>query len=117
MKTERSGPGEYVQVSVTLTTRQGAIVVPAPAVQSGQKGDYLLVVKGDQTTEMRPVTVGPRPDGMAIIESGVEPGETVITDGHLRVVPGAKVAIKTDLQSAGTATTPGTSRSTGAPAK
>ena len=95
-------PGEFVHVSVILTTRRGVLVVPASAVQSGQKGDYVLVVKSDQTAEMRPVTSGPRLDGKAIIESGLEPGETVVTDGHLRVVPGAKVAIKTGLESPGT---------------
>jgi multidrug efflux system membrane fusion protein len=95
-------PGEFVHVSVTLTTRQGVLVVPAAAVQSGQKGDYVLVIKSDQTAEMRPVRCGPRLDGKAIIESGLEPGETVVTDGHLRVVPGAKVSIKADLESTGT---------------
>lgn len=95
-------PGEFVQVSVVLTTRRGALVVPAAAVQSGQKGDYVLVIKSDQTAEMRPVATGPRLDGKAIIENGLEPGETVVTDGHLRVVPGAKVAIKAGLESPGT---------------
>jgi membrane fusion protein, multidrug efflux system len=94
-------PGEYVQVALTLTTRQGAVVVPGPAVQAGQKGDYVLVIKPDMTTEMRPVTTGPRLEGKAIIESGLEPGETVIIDGHLRVVPGGKVSIKPGLESAG----------------
>lgn len=94
-------PGEFVHVSVTLTTRLGVLVVPAAAVQSGQKGDYVLVVKPDQTAEMRPVRCGPRLEGMAIIESGLESGETVVTDGHLRVVPGAKVSIKADLESPG----------------
>jgi len=94
-------PGEYVQVGLTLTIKSGALVVPAAAVQTGQKGDYVLVVKADQTTEMRPVTCGLRLEGKAIIETGLEPGETVITDGHLRVVPGAKVAIKSGLESEG----------------
>jgi multidrug efflux system membrane fusion protein len=97
----RLWPGEFVQVSVLLTTREGAIVVPASAVQSGQKGDYILVIKQDQTAEMRPVVSGLRLDGMAIIEKGIEPGETVVTDGQLRVVPGAKVTVKTDLESTG----------------
>ena len=94
-------PGQFVQVTMILTTRAGALVVPASAVQSGQKGDYVLVIKADQTAEMRPVTAGPRLDGRAIVESGLEPGETVVTDGHLRVVPGAKVAVSPDLKSAG----------------
>ncbi len=93
----RLWPGEFVQVSMLLTTRRGVVVTPAPAVQTGQKGDYVLVVKADQTTEVRPVTAGLRLDGKAIIEKGLEPGETVVTDGHLRVVPGAKVTIKSGL--------------------
>jgi multidrug efflux system membrane fusion protein len=102
-------PGEFVQVSVVLTTRQGVVVVPAAAVQSGQKGDYVLVIKKDQTTEMRPVTTGARTEEKAIIESGLEPGESVVTDGHLRVVPGGKVTIKPDLESG--ANPPGNGRS------
>jgi multidrug efflux system membrane fusion protein len=98
---KRLWPGEFVQVKVILTTRTGALVVPAAAVQSGQRGDYVLVIKADETAEMRPVTTGPRLDGQAIIESGLEAGETVVTDGHLRVVPGAKVSVKRDLEAAG----------------
>jgi multidrug efflux system membrane fusion protein len=97
----RLWPGEFVQVSLLLTTRLGVVVTPAPAIQSGQKGDYVLVVKADQTTEVRPITAGLRLDGKAIIEHGLEPGETVITDGHLRIVPGAKVAIKASLEGGG----------------
>lgn len=95
-------PGEFVQASVQMTTLAGALVVPASAVQSGQKGDYALVIKQDQTAEMRPVVTGLRLDGMVIIEKGIEPGETVVTDGQLRVVPGGKVVVKTGLESAGT---------------
>ena len=93
-------PGEFVHVSVTLTTRLGVLVVPAAAVQSGQKGDYVLVVKPDQTAEMRPVRCGPRLDGQGDHRERAGAGETVVTDGHLRVVPGAKVSIKADLESA-----------------
>jgi membrane fusion protein, multidrug efflux system len=100
-------PGEFVEVTVVLTTKMGAVVVPAAAVQSGQKGDYVLVVKADFTTEMRPVRTGMRADGKALIESGLEPGETVITDGHLRVVPGGKVVAKESLSGGAAAGTPG----------
>lgn len=96
----RLWPGEFMQVSMLLTTRKGAVVTPASAIQSGQKGDYVLVVKPDQTTEMRPITTGLRTDGKAIIEKGLQPGETVVTDGHLRVVPGGKVTIKPALEGA-----------------
>ena len=94
-------PGEFVQVSVILTTRAGALVVPASAVLAGQQGDYVLVVQSDATAVMRPVTVGLRLDGRVIVESGLEEGETVVTDGQLRVVPGGKVVIRSGLESAG----------------
>ncbi len=87
-------PGEFVQVQVVLGERTGAVVVPAGAVQTSQKGDYVFVIKPDQTAEMRPVTSGPRINGDVIVEKGLEAGETVVTDGQLRVVPGGKVTVK-----------------------
>ncbi len=94
-------PGEFVQVTAILSIQTGALVVPAAAVQAGQQGDYVLVVQPDATAVMRPVKVGLRLDGQVTIESGLETGETVITDGQLRVVPGGKVAIKSGLESTG----------------
>lgn len=92
-------PGEFVEVTLFLTRRFGAVVVPTVAVQSGQQGDYCIVVNSDQTTEIRPVVISTRLDGKAIVESGLEPGETVVTDGHLRIAPGGKVAIRSGLGS------------------
>ena len=65
-----------------------------PAIQPGQNGDFAFVVKADQTVEMRRVTVGPARDGETVVQKGVKPGETVVIDGQLRLVPGARVDVK-----------------------
>jgi multidrug efflux system membrane fusion protein len=88
-------PGQFVTVVLTLNNRPNATVVPSQAVQSGQQGPYLFVVKQDKTVEMRLVKLGPQYKQQLIIEEGVKPGETVVTDGHIRLVPGSKVEFKT----------------------
>jgi len=90
----RLWPGQFVNVVVTLTTDRAAIVVPSVAVQAGQQGSYVFAVKQDQTVEMRPVTVSRIRGTDSVIESGVTPGETVVTDGHLRLVPGGRISVK-----------------------
>lgn len=87
-------PGQFVNVVLTLTLQSNAIVVPSQAVQSGQQGQYLFIVKPDLTVESRPVVVGREIAQEAIIEKGVQPGEKVVTDGQIRLSPGAKVQIK-----------------------
>ena len=94
---KRLWPGQFVTVSLTLGVQPDALLVPSQAVQTGQAGQYLLVVKPDQTVESRPVTVGPTVGGQTVVETGVAAGEQVVTDGHLRLVPGAKVEIKSGL--------------------
>jgi multidrug efflux system membrane fusion protein len=84
-------PGQFVNVTLTLDTIHNAIVVPAAAVQAGQQGQFVFVVKPDQTVEPRIVTTGRTVDRKMIIEKGVGADETVVTDGHLRLFPGAKV--------------------------
>ncbi len=96
-KERRLWPGQYVDVVLTLTEEPNAIVVPTTAIQQGQNGQYVYVVKPDQTAEMRPVVAGRSIDDNTVIEKGVQPGETVVTDGQLRVVPGGKVEIKSGL--------------------
>jgi membrane fusion protein, multidrug efflux system len=91
----RLWPGQFVNVVVTLTTDPDAIVAPATAVQDGQQGPYVFVVKPDQTVEMRPVIIERTSGAEIVIASGVEPGDTVVTDGHLRLVPGTRVSAKT----------------------
>jgi multidrug efflux system membrane fusion protein len=89
-------PGQYVNVVVTLTVDHDAIVVPAAAVQAGQQGSYVFVIGQDQKAELRTVEIARGTPIETIIKSGVKPGETVVTDGHLRLVPGSRVSIKTD---------------------
>lgn len=84
-------PGEFVDVTLTLTTQGNAIVVPSQAIQTGQQGQFVFVVKPDQTVETRPVTVNRTAGPYAVIDQGLRPGETVVTDGQLRLVPGARV--------------------------
>jgi multidrug efflux system membrane fusion protein len=87
-------PGQFVNVALTLTTQKGAVVVPSQAVQSGQKGQYLFVVKPDQTVEARPIVAGATHGREIVIASGLAAGERVVVDGQLRLVPGARVDVK-----------------------
>lgn len=90
----RLWPGQYVNVTVELTTDKDATVVSSAAVQAGQQGPYVFVVKPDQTVEMRNVVVTRNAAADTIIASGLEPGETVVTDGQLRLVPGSRISVK-----------------------
>jgi len=90
----RLWPGQYVNVVVTLTMDPSAIVVPSVAVQAGQQGPYVFVVNSEQKVDMRPVTVKRTNASETVIESGLKPGEIVVTDGHLRLVPGSRVTVK-----------------------
>ena len=86
-------PGEFVNAVLTLTTEQGAIVAPIGAVQNGQQGTFAFVVKADRTVESRPVTVARGIADGVLIASGLAAGETVVTDGQLRLSPGAKIEV------------------------
>jgi len=90
----RLWPGQFVNVALTLMTQTNAVVVPSQAVQTGQAGQYVFVVKPDMTAELRPVLAGNTLSGRTVIQKGVAAGETLITDGQMRVVPGMKVAIR-----------------------
>jgi membrane fusion protein, multidrug efflux system len=87
-------PGQFVTVSLVLATDPDAIVVPSQAVQSGQKGSFVFVVKRDLTVEARPVEVARTRGTLSIVARGLQPGERVVTDGQLRLAPGSKVEIK-----------------------
>ena len=87
-------PGQFVNVVVTLGTLTQAIVVPSQAVQIGQDKSFVYVVKSDMTVEARTVKTGTTIDNMTVIEDGLKPAEQVVTDGQLRLVPGAKVQAK-----------------------
>lgn len=87
-------PGQFVNVVLTLGVKKNAVVIPYRALQTGQKGQYVWVVKDDKTAEMREVIPGVRAGDDVTIEKGLNPGETVVVDGQLRLTPGAKVEIK-----------------------
>jgi len=87
-------PGQFVNVVLTLGTEQSATVVPSQAVQIGQDQQFVYVVKQDMTVEVRKVKTGDSLDNMTVIEEGLNPGEQVVTDGQLSLVPGAKVQSK-----------------------
>jgi len=87
-------PGQFVNVVLTLGTLTQAIVVPAQAVQIGQDKSFVYVVKSDMTVEARTVKTGTTIDNVTVIEGGLKPGEQVVTDGQLRLIPGAKVQAK-----------------------
>jgi len=87
-------PGQFVDVSLRLGTEPNSVVVPSSAVQAGQQGSYVYVIKPDKTVEMRPVTAGSQVDGFTVVETGLKSGEDVVTDGQLRLVPGAAVSVK-----------------------
>lgn len=90
----RLWPGQFVNVSLTLAVRRNAVLVPTQAIQTGQNGRYIFVVRPDLTVEMRPVTTGPSLGGDTVIEHGVQAGEQVVTDGQLGLVPGSRVEVK-----------------------
>jgi multidrug efflux system membrane fusion protein len=94
-------PGQFVDVLLTLTTEKNRVLVPTEAIQAGQQGQFVFVVKDDKSVEMRPVTVARTVERWAVIEKGAQPGEMVVTDGQLRLVPGAKVEIKNEKQDEG----------------
>ena len=90
----RLWPGQYVDVVLTLAERANAVVVPSPAIQVSQSRSYVFVVKADRTVETRPVKQGAMFDGHTVVEEGLSAGETVVTDGQLRLVPGARIEAK-----------------------
>ncbi|MBF0120791.1 MAG: efflux RND transporter periplasmic adaptor subunit [Desulfobacterales bacterium] len=86
-------PGQFVQVVVTLTNQANATVIPFQAVQTGQLGQYVFVVKPDMTVDYRSVTVERTIGDVAVISKGVSSGEKVVTDGHMKLTPGSNVKI------------------------
>jgi membrane fusion protein, multidrug efflux system len=84
-------PGQFVTAVLTLDTERNATVVPAEAVQAGQQGQMIYVVKPDSTVEPRIVTVGRAFGQKMVIEKGIAPGDTVVTDGQMLLFPGVKV--------------------------
>ena len=88
-------PGQFVNARMVLGTRQKAVTVPASAILRGQQGAYAYVVRADASAEVRPVVVAQSDDALAVIESGVEEGENVVTTGQMRLQNGARVELRT----------------------
>lgn len=93
-KERKLWPGQFVTVVLTLAMQHDALIVPSQAVQTGQIGQYVFVVKEDLTVEMRPVEVIKAINSESVIKNGLQPGERVVTDGQMRLIPGSKVEVK-----------------------
>jgi membrane fusion protein, multidrug efflux system len=89
----RLWPGQFARVSLRLTTLSGATVVPSQAVQTGQDGQFVFIVKPDFTVAQRPVTVGQRVADDVVVTKGLTPGETIVTEGQLRLEQGTRVQV------------------------
>lgn len=87
-------PGQFVTVILTLTVQRDVVVIPSQAIQNGQQGQYVYVMRSDLTVESRPITVGMTLGAETVVAKGIAPGEKVVTDGQLRLVPGARVEAK-----------------------
>jgi membrane fusion protein, multidrug efflux system len=87
-------PGQFVTVRLVLTVEPRATVVPSPAISRGQQGAFVYVVNRDSTVSPRPVHVSRTVDEMSVVTSGLDPGEQVVTDGQLRLSPGARVVFR-----------------------
>jgi membrane fusion protein, multidrug efflux system len=98
-KDRRLWPGEFVDVDLNLTTDKNAIIVPTKAVQTGQQGDYVYVIKSDGTAEARPVTTTGSYKDVTLIGKGLNAGETVVVEGQLKVIPNGKVAVQSTVPS------------------
>src|SRR5262249_2792614 len=84
-------PGQFARVSLRLTTLQNATVVPSQAVQTGQDGQFIFVVKADSTVEQRAITTGETVAQDVVITKGLQPGETIVLEGQLRLEPGTRI--------------------------
>ena len=89
-------PGQFVRVTLLLTTQSNAVVVPNQAIQTGQSGSFIYVVKEDKTVETRPVVAGARVGQDMVVNQGIDAGETVVIEGQLRLAPGSKVVVRGD---------------------
>lgn len=96
----RLWPGQFVNATLTLAVIPQAVLVPSQAIQTGQQGPFVYVVGPDKKVEARPVVAGAVIDSETIVDRGLKAGETVVTDGQLRLMPGATVRIKSGLGSA-----------------
>ena len=87
-------PGQFVRVTLRLSTRPNAIVVPNQAIQTGQNGTFVYVVRPNRTVEVRDITASLRVDQDMVVDTGLKAGETVVTEGQLRLAPDSRVAVR-----------------------
>nr|BAL54598.1 efflux transporter, RND family, MFP subunit [uncultured prokaryote] len=90
-------PGQFVDVLLQVEVRKNSVVIPSRAVQIGQQGHYVFVVKSDNTVELRPVSVLIL-ENEALVEKGINPGDIVVTDGQLRLTPGSTIEVKEQME-------------------
>ncbi len=88
-------PGQFVSVTLMLSSERGALVVPPEAVQTGRDGSFVYVVRPDSTAQFRPVTVDRTVNGSVVISKGLEPGDMVVTDGQLNLIDGSRIQVAT----------------------
>jgi multidrug efflux system membrane fusion protein len=90
----RLWPGQFVNIALTLATQADAVVIPSEAVQVGQEGQHVFVVKEDKRVDVRPVTMGQTNEGEAIITKGLAAGEQVVREGQFLLGPGSRIEVK-----------------------
>jgi multidrug efflux system membrane fusion protein len=90
----RLWPGQFINVALTLSTQSDAVVVPSEAIQVGPEGQYVFVVKPDNSVEMRPVVVARTDEGETVVAQGLQPGEQIVREGQFLLSPGTRVEIK-----------------------
>jgi multidrug efflux system membrane fusion protein len=95
---QRLWPGQFVNVAMTTRVDPNAIVIPPAAVQVGQDGNFVFVVRPDDTAELRPVTVARTVDGKSVVSKGLSAGERVVVDGQMRLTNGVRVDIRSTMQ-------------------
>ena len=91
-------PGQFVNVVLTLYEQKDAVVAPSAAIQNGPAGQYVYVVKPDQTVEMRAIKIARAEGDDTVVANGLQPGEQVVIVGQLRLAPGTKVNVGKDLR-------------------
>ncbi len=93
-------PGQFVNVTANMVSEKPVLVIPSQAIQPSQKGNYVFVVKPDKTVEMRLVKILRSVGEQTGIEEGLKEGETVVTDGHVKLVPGSMIEVKSSIAAA-----------------
>ena len=99
-------PGQFVTARLQVAIKPNALLVPTEAIQTGQQGTYIYVVKPDLTVESRPLVASGEYEHETIVEKGVQAGERVVTDGQIRLVPGAAIKIQETAAAGATPSVP-----------